>query len=138
MKKINLLMTFLIMVNVMFAQNQPIRKIVEVLPMYAGCETMETSDKQQQCTKEKVADFVNKNRQYPAIAKDNGVTGTVIVQAVVELDGSLSNARVIRDIGASCGPEALQIVSKMPDWIPAKLRGKAVRTRVEIPVEFAL
>jgi protein TonB len=56
----------------------------------------------------------------------------------VEPDGSISNPEIVRDIGAGCGEEALRIVNMMPEWIPGRQRGKAVRVQFNLPVRFDL
>ncbi len=117
---------------------QPIRRIVEEMPRFSGCETMADKEKRKKCSEEKMYDFVDKNLLYPAIAKDNGVEGVVVVRFIVEIDGTLTNPQVVRDIGASCGEEALNVVRMMPNWIPGKLRGKAVRTQFNLPVKFKI
>ena len=82
--------------------------------------------------------FLKENIRYPQQARDNGITGKVYVTFVVEKDGSISNPRLLRDIGGGCGPEAIRVVRMMPRWIPGKLRGETVRVQFNIPVKFTL
>lgn len=82
--------------------------------------------------------FIYDNIQYPGIARENGVEGTVVVQFVVEKDGSITDVKVIRDIGAGCGAEAMRVVNKMPKWNPGKQRGRPVRVQFNLPVKFKL
>ena len=56
----------------------------------------------------------------------------------MEKDGSVTNVRVLRDIGGGCGQEAVRIVKAMPKWTPGKQRGKAVRVQYNLPVNFSL
>ena len=83
-------------------------------------------------------EFLAQNINYPTIARENRVEGMVVIQFVVEKDGSISNARVVRDIGAKCGEEALRVVNTMPRWNPGKQRGRAVRVQFTLPVRFVL
>lgn len=78
------------------------------------------------------------NIQYPHIAKENGVEGMVVVQMIVEIDGSLSNVHVVKGIGAGCDEEAMRVVKLMPKWIPGMQRGKAVRVQFNLPIRFKL
>ena len=82
------------------------------------------------------------NIRYPSIARENGVQGTVVVTFVIEKDGRVSNARVVRDIGAQCGQEALRVVELMQDqnilWAPGKMYGSPVRVQFNLPVKFKL
>lgn len=82
--------------------------------------------------------YLSENIKYPQLARENNVTGKVFVQFVVEKDGSISNVKVMRDIGAGCGQEAVRVVKAMPKWKPGKQQGKAVRAQFNLPVVFNL
>lgn len=82
--------------------------------------------------------FIYDNIKYPAIARENGVEGMVVVSFVVEKDGSISDAKIARDIGAGCGQEAVRVVNMMPKWNPGKQRGRPVRVQFNLPVKFKL
>ena len=75
---------------------------------------------------------------YPADAAEAGITGRVIVSFVIEKDGSISNARVVRSIHPSLDAEAIRIVKKMPKWIPGKNNGQTVRVEYILPISFKL
>ncbi len=76
--------------------------------------------------------------KYPEKARKAGTTGTVYVTFVIEKDGSVSNARVLRGIGNGCDEAALEAVRNMPAWKPGKQRGEEVRVQFNMPVKFAL
>ena len=82
--------------------------------------------------------FIYANINYPPIARDNGVEGTVYVSFVVERDGLITDVKVVRDIGAGCGEEAVRVVKKMPRWNPGKQRGRPVRVQFNLPVKYKL
>lgn len=82
--------------------------------------------------------FIGKKIKYPAIARENNIEGRVIVKFVVNEDGSISNAQVLRDIGGGCGDEALRVIKMMPKWNPGKQRGKPVKVWFTMPVQFKL
>lgn len=82
--------------------------------------------------------YLAENIKYPDLARNGNIEGKVFVRFVVEKDGSVSNVRVMRDIGGGCGPEAVRVVKAMPKWKPGKQRGKAVRTEFNLPVQFSL
>lgn len=114
-------------------------KIVEHMPLFNGCDDVTLSkEEKKKCTDQNLLSFLYKNISYPAIARENGVSGMVVVQFVVEKDGSISNAKVIRDIGAGCGEEAVRVVNKMPLWTPGRQRTENVRVQYNLPVKFAL
>lgn len=80
--------------------------------------------------------YLSENLQYPQLAKDNGISGMVYVTFVIEKDGSVSNPKILREIGGGCGAEAIRVVKAMPKWIPGKQRGKPVRVQFTLPVKF--
>ena len=80
--------------------------------------------------------FISKNFMYPKIAYMNGIHGVVYVSFVVERDGSISNLKIIKGIGAGCNEEAIRVIRLMPLWEPAKHNGKAVASLYSLPVRF--
>ena len=82
--------------------------------------------------------FIQDNVQYPQLALENGIEGKVYVTFVVEKDGSITNPRLLRDIGGGCGQEAIRVVKMMPKWTPGKQQGKTVRVQFNLPVTFTL
>jgi protein TonB len=82
--------------------------------------------------------YLGKNLLYPAFARENGIEGTVVIQFVVNTDGSIVNTNILRDIGGGCGEEALRVVRGMPKWLPGKQRGKPVRVQFNLPFRFKL
>lgn len=82
--------------------------------------------------------FLGRNIRYPELARQIGISGTVHIGFVVDTDGRVTHAEVLRGIGGGCDEEALRVVSLMPAWEPGKQRGKAVRVAMSIPVKFVL
>ena len=82
--------------------------------------------------------YFQQHMQYPADAWNRNISGLVYVTSVVEKNGSVSNVKLLRDIGGGCGEEALRLVLEMPRWKPAKRNGRAVRTEMNIPIEFKI
>jgi TonB family protein len=82
--------------------------------------------------------FLGRTIQYPAEAKENNITGRVIVSFVVEKDGSLTDIKVLRDIGGGCGDEAVRVLKLSPKWIPGTHHGKPVRVAYTCPIAFSL
>lgn len=87
---------------------------------------------------EALDDYLEKNIVYPKLAKEQRISGTVVVKFVVEKDGSITNARVLREIGGGCGAEALRVVKNMPKWKPGKQSGRRVRSEYTLPIFFEL
>jgi protein TonB len=82
--------------------------------------------------------FLQENTKYPEEAKELGVQGKVFVTFVVEVDGSITDVRVLRGIGAGCDEEAIRVVKSMPRWVPGKQRGQPVRVQFNLPIKFTL
>ena len=82
--------------------------------------------------------FLNENVKYPVIAQENGVQGRVICQFVVNRDGSIVDVEVVRSVDASLDKEAIRVIKSMPKWSPGQQRGKPVRVKYTLPVNFKL
>lgn len=76
--------------------------------------------------------------KYPAIARENGISGQVIVQFVVSKEGEIQKAKVVRGIGGGCNEEALRVVNGMPRWKPGMHNGRAVPVTFTLPIKFVL
>ena len=122
---------------------EEIFKVVEEMPRFPGCEELDlTMAEKKTCAERKMMEFLYSELTYPPIARENNITGTVIIQFVVTKDGYIKDAKVARDIGGQCGAEALRVVNKMnnlPDrWNPGKQRGRPVAVMFTLPVKFVL
>lgn len=82
--------------------------------------------------------YLRKNIKYPTICQEQGIQGRVVVQFVVNKDGSIVEPKVIRAADPALDKEAIRAVQAMPKWIPGKQRGKNVRVRFTLPVTFRL
>lgn len=82
--------------------------------------------------------YLYKELEYPALAKENGVSGTVIVQFVVSKEGEIQKPKVARSLGDGCNEESLRIVSTMPKWNPAMHNGRTVPVTFTLPIKFTL
>lgn len=82
--------------------------------------------------------YINKNIRYPKEAQARGVQGRVVVQFVVNKDGSICNERVVRSVDSQLDAEAIRIIRSMPNWKPGKQRGEPVRVNFTIPITYRL
>ncbi|MEE1232056.1 MAG: energy transducer TonB [Phocaeicola sp.] len=106
-------------------EEEQIFQVVEEMPEFPGGMA--------ECLK-----FLAKNIKYPTIAQENGVQGRVIVQFVVNSDGTIVDPVVMRSVDPYLDKEALRVIKMMPKWKPGKQRGKAVRVKYTVPVTFKL
>lgn len=82
--------------------------------------------------------FLSKNIKYPASAIAKNVQGRVIVQFVVEKDGTPTEFKVMRSVDPALDAEALRVMQEMPKWKPGMQRGQVVRVKYTVPVTFRL
>ena len=82
--------------------------------------------------------YLAQNVKYPTVAQENGTQGIVVVQFVVDADGSVTNAHVITSVDPYLDEEALRVIKSMPRWTPGKLNGKPVRVKYTTPIKFRL
>jgi periplasmic protein TonB len=73
---------------------------------------------------------------YKNINQPRGADGNVFVSFVVMEDGTLSDIKVVKGLNDACDKSAMEVVSKMPRWIPANADGKKVATRMVLPIKF--
>ena len=99
--------------------------VVEEMPQFPGGPS-------------KLFEFLAQNVNYPTEAEKANIQGRVIATFVVEKDGSISNAKVVKSIDPSLDAEALRVINAMPNWIPGKQNGKEVRVKYTVPISFHL
>ena len=109
-----------------YQDNDQIFTIVEVMPEFVD-------GGMQGCLK-----FLMDNTKYPEQAKRDKISGKVSVKFVIEKDGSITDAKVVRTDNPVFNEEALRVVNSMPKWKPGKQRGKEVRVSYTVPVIFSL
>ena len=106
-------------------QNVQVYQIAETMPTFpGGAAAMMT--------------YLEKNIQYPEICMQQGVQGRVMVQFIIDIDGSVIEPEVIKPIDPYLDAEAIRVVSSMPKWTPGTQRGEAVRVRYTLPITFRL
>lgn len=111
--------------------------IAEIMPRFPGCEDKAMSrEERKACSDQAMLAFIYQYLEYPQVALQNGIEGTVVVRFVVEKDGSITDAQVVREIGGGCGKAVLKVVETMPLWIPGSQQGRKVRVQFNLPVRF--
>ena len=82
--------------------------------------------------------YLQKNIKYPAICRENNIQGRVLVTFIVNKDGAVVEPEVVKSVNPSLDKEALRVISTMPKWKPGSQRGKPVRVKYTVPVNFRL
>lgn len=124
-------------------QPEEIFKIVEEMPRFPGCEdTVNNSKERATCAEIKFLQFIQKNIHYPEIAKANKIQGRCYVTFIVKKNGTISNVKLLRDIGGGCGAESLRVVNELNKqgiiWTPGRKDGQPVAVQYNLPVHFHL
>ena len=83
-------------------------------------------------------EFIKRTKVYPVSALKQNIQGRVIITFIVEKDGSLTNAKVIKSVNQDLDKEAMRVIKKMPKWMPGKQNGNAVRVKYALPITFRL
>ncbi|MBN4061938.1 energy transducer TonB [Bacteroidales bacterium AH-315-I05] len=82
--------------------------------------------------------FIRKHLKYPSRAKEMGISGTVYVNFVVDVDGGIKNVKIATAIFPDLDEEAIRIMNLMPKWKPGKRQNKKVKFGLRLPVKFSL
>ena len=82
--------------------------------------------------------YIGENTEYPAIAKENGITGVVYVSYIVGKDGQVRDVKVVRGVDPFLDKEAIRVVKTIKGYSPGKQRGKPVPVQFTIPIRFQL
>lgn len=115
---------YTIPINFKLSNDEPFQ-VVEVMPEFPGGTIA-------------LNDYVIKNLKYPENCKKEKIQGRVLVQFIVEADGKISNAEIVKSVNKDLDEEAKRVISSMPTWNPGQQRGVAVRVKFTVPVNFKL
>ncbi len=99
--------------------------VVDLMPQFPGKE-------------QALFNYLSEQIHYPVSARVHKTEGRVFISFIIERDGKVSHAKVIRGIGNGCDQEALRVINQMQSWIQGKMHGKPVRVQYSLPVKFAL
>jgi len=99
--------------------------VPEVMPHYIGGE-------------QAMVRFVQRTIHYPASARRTGVDGRVFVSFIIDRDGNIKSAEVIRGLSADCDAEALRLVKAMPRWEPGRFNNMPVAVKMVLPIRFVV
>ena len=82
--------------------------------------------------------YIAENVKYPEIAKENGLSGKVFVQFVINQRGEVENVKIARGIDPALDKEAIRVVQSLPKFKPGSQRGKPVKVNYTVPINFQL
>ena len=107
------------------AEDVEIFGMVEEMPSFPGGEV-------------KLVEYIAKNLNYPQEAIEKGIEGRVFVGFIIDVDGSVTDVKLLRGIGGGCDEEAIRVIKSLPKWRPTKQNGVFSRVSYQIPVNFKL
>jgi len=111
--------------------------VIEYVPVFPGCEDLQTQAERKECFNEKVQEHIKKNFKYPASALEMGITGRVYLQFVIDSKGHVSNIQK-RGPDKLLEKEAVRIIASLPKVKPGEQRGKPVSVKYSIPINFVM
>lgn len=114
--------------------------IAEEMPTFPGCEDEEDKTAKKQCSDKTFLEFIHDHFKIPAIHRESGISGTVVVRFVVEKDGRVTNPQVVRSVQSDVDEAALAAVEAMIEqdirWTPGRQLGRPVRVVFNAPVKI--
>tara|TARA_R110002050_G_scaffold225447_1_gene361351 strand:- start:24999 stop:25763 length:765 start_codon:yes stop_codon:yes gene_type:complete len=112
--------------------------LVESVPVFPGCENLSNNEQRKECFQQKLLEFVGANFNYSETARQLKIQGRVIVQFVIEKNGKVTNAQILRGVDPWLDDEAIRVIKALPYIKPASQRGKDVRMSFVVPITLKL
>jgi len=112
--------------------------IVEEMPTWKGCARAESEQKKQNCTMQKIQDYLVKNLSYPQKAKNEDITGSIYIKFIINKKGKVVDVEPLKNSNSLLDAEAVRVVENMPNWNPGKQRGMEVKVMFYLPIKFQL
>lgn len=114
-------------------------KVADEMPRFPGCEEDDIlGSKRQRCADEKMLQFIFTNLSCPSITTKEDFSSACVAKFVVEKDGSITGAQIVRPSTSELDEAFLKVIRSMPRWTPGKLNGHPVRVELKLPVKICL
>lgn len=107
-------------------EEQEVYFVVENMPTFNGGDIS------------KFREYINRNLKYPIIAAEKGIQGKVFVQFTIDINGLVTNTKVVRSVDPALDFEALRVIQNSPRWMPGTQRGRPVSVSHTISINFML
>ncbi|MCG9911024.1 MAG: TonB family protein [Flavobacteriales bacterium] len=114
------------------------RIYAEVMPSFGSCHQLKDEDQKAACTAKNMGEYLRKHVEFPEIDRKAGNEGIVYVQFVVDENGKVKDAKILRGVNSRLDKEALRVVNQMPLWQPGKQGLKHVPVVYNIGINFSL
>lgn len=126
------------MIESSYVDTDEVFKIVEEIPHLSSCKGIDNYEDRTNCSNKTLLKYIYSNIKYPALAREYGIEGQVIVQFVVDEKGDINDIEVVRGICQDMKDECLKVVKNMPKWEPGTQGGEPVKVLYTLPVKFKL
>lgn len=118
---------------------EPVRDFAEYMPSFGTCKYNEmTKEEYKECSDAALLQYFAKHIKYPSRARENRIEGKVIMRFVIDENGDVQNAKVLRGVAGGCSDEALRVLNSMPKWKAGRHGGRNVKVNFTLPVSFKL
>lgn len=82
--------------------------------------------------------FIGEHLVYPNEAKEKNIQGMVYCSFIVKKNGAIDNIKIVRSLKGGCDEAAIRVIKSMPKWIPGKMNGRAVNSKIGLPIKFQI
>ncbi|MFK7772994.1 MAG: energy transducer TonB [Saprospiraceae bacterium] len=118
---------------------EPVRDFAEYMPSFGTCKYNEMSKEEyKKCSDVALLQYFAQHIKYPSRARENRIEGKVIMRFVINENGDVQDAKVLRGVAGGCSEEALRVLSNMPKWKAGRHGGRNVKVNFTLPVSFKL
>lgn len=111
---------------------------VSQMPRFGNCDETLLESEIRECSNKQLLEYIYKHLQYPSVARQLSLEGSVIAQFTISKNGKITDIEVIRDIGGGTKEEVYRVIENMPIWTPGKQNFRPVNVRITLPVKFSL
>lgn len=118
---------------------ESVRDFAEYMPSFGTCNYSQmTKGEYKACSDAAILQYFARHIKYPPMARKNGIEGKVILRFVIDENGDIQNAKVLRGVAGGCSEEALQVLNSMPKWKAGRHGGRNVKVNFTLPISFKL
>lgn len=112
---------------------EPVPKVIDIIPF-----VLVENEPEYPGGDEAMVKFIQSNIKYPKLERDLGIQGKVVISYIINVDGSISNLKIVRGVTPNLNKEAMRVIRLMPKWTPGKQRNRPVRVITNQPFDFIL
>ena len=124
-----------------YVDEEQIFTVVKSFPVFPGeCEDILNNEERKRCTESKMYELFRNKQRYPELMRREGIQGNVVVSFVIDETGQVSSVEILKGVngGKQLDEEAVRLVNALPQFIPGENRGRKVKVRINVPMNFTL